>query len=157
MFLGLDPSSSKVGMCVTLKGGSILTSGSWDVRGHKGKWLPGEIPGKLSDFEDRLAGFIASHPITDAAVEQLSVAHNMDTVRKIAYFEAACLMVCWRGIGNVHSVKTTTARKLVLGHGGLSKEKAHPLLESLAGRKLDPDEADAYLFALYAEAMWGRG
>lgn len=127
----------------------VVYTATWDARGHKGKWLPGEIPARLAATGDWLIQLLADLNVKRAVVEEVSVSHNMDTVRKIAYFESVCMLSCAMLKLPVLSVKTTSARKAVLGKGNLKKEQAHPMLEKLAGRGLMPDEADALLFAYY--------
>lgn len=148
-YVGIDPSSSRVGIAVI--GPVGVFTAEWDVRGHPGKWQADELPIALWRYQKKLDGFLRELRPAVAAIEQLSVSHNMDTVRKIAYFEAASIIACMRKKVAVYSVKTTTARKRVLGKGNITKPDTIPMLESLIGAKLGPDEADAVLFAMYAQ------
>jgi Holliday junction resolvasome RuvABC endonuclease subunit len=150
-FLGVDPSSSKVGLVVVDLGGIIVKSETWDVRGHSGKWDNELIPVALHKYAVELNSFLSGITIRCAGVEQLSVTHNMDTVRKIAYFEAISLATL------AGRVKNTTAKKKVLGKGNLNKEKAREALEHIHGRTFEPDEADALLFAEYARRTYMTG
>lgn len=152
-YAGIDPSSSKCGIAVIELSGDavdIVDLQTWDVRGHKGKWRQDEIPEKLKAFTKNLAVYLMAQRVGNAAVELLSVQHNMDTVRKIAYFEGAALLACSEAGIPVESMRTTQARKRVFGKGNAKKEEVRALLEKRFSRHLSPDEADALTLAIAA-------
>lgn len=154
---GIDPSSSRCGIAIVAVDGVANSSTfiddiqTWDVRGHKGKWLQEEIPGKLDAFAKNLAAYLIAKKVDRAVVELLSVTHNMDTVRKIAYFEGAALLACAAARIPVESMRTTQARKLVFGKGNIGKDEVRIVLEEMFQRRLTPDEADALVLAIAAQ------
>lgn len=140
-FVGIDPSSTATGLVVVGPRGGIRYTSSWlrpkkgevlDWMGEYYKWLTVELRS------------IRANAIT-AAVEQLSVSQNMDTVRKIAYFESLALLCCIQNGLDTHQVKATSVRKLVYGAGNLSKKQVFEKNCKQHGNKLFKDHGGAAL------------
>lgn len=153
LFLGLDPSSNKIGFAIVDQDGELVKKNTFGFRPKEG-WTDTNIgPGVLWAF-GYLAGEINAirhrhndEDIEGASVELVAVTRNMDTVRKIAYFEAACMMASsWFEIP-VRQVRVTSARLKILGKGNLKKEQTQEILEHGYG-ELTLDESDALLLAL---------
>jgi Holliday junction resolvasome RuvABC endonuclease subunit len=83
---------------------------------------------------------------------------NMNTVRKIAYFESVCLYKA--GEWNTPSmlIKTSTARKQAWGNGSLDKPDVYKLVSKLVQlaepKKGGFDQADSYTIAKGARKLW---
>lgn len=140
-FVGIDPSSTSTGLAVVGPRGGIKYTSSW-VRPKKGDifdWMV-EYYGWITR-ELRSISVTAGH----AAVEQLSVSQNMDTVRKIAYFEALALLACIQNNISVNQVKATSVRKVVYGAGNLSKKQVYEKNAERYGKKLFKSHGKAAL------------
>jgi Holliday junction resolvasome RuvABC endonuclease subunit len=58
------------------------------------------------------------------AIEHLAVFQNKEVVRALSHFECAAIIAAKRVVPVVFSVRTTTARMHVYGHGNMSKDEA---------------------------------
>lgn len=158
-YVGLDPSSNRIGMSLVDSSRKLLARDTFSFKPKKGwddknmgeglLWAVGFLASKLGEWRDR--AIADEDPIELVAVELVAVTRNMDTVRKVAYFEAACMLAAaWAGL-RVQQVRVTTARKSAFGKGlgGLSKEQAYERLVPLYG-EMGLDEADATVLGLWA-------
>lgn len=118
-----------------------------------------DIAENLVRFETFFLNFVDGHEVRAAAVERLSVAHNMNTVRRIAYFEGAALAVlgaCMVPV--VVTANVATARSTVFGKGVVKAKTdvvRHVHNEGGVYNALTPDECDALVMARYAAIRYG--
>lgn len=146
---GLDPSSNKVGFAIVENGLPVQVV-NWKFKPKEG-YNESNVAIALADAFRQIWSVMYDAKLDVLAVEKVSVTMNMDTVRKIAYFEAVCMMVgADLGIP-VHQIRTTSARKAVLGSGKLSKDEVLMLARTVYDDTLTADEADAVVLAHWAE------
>lgn len=94
-------------------------------------------------------------------IEQVSVSFNVNTIRKISYFEAVAMIVAASHGTEVIQIKPSQARKIALGKGSLSKDECYDLILAHVGAsnwfwtapvnaklKGGSDETDALVCAL---------
>jgi len=141
--MGIDPSSTKIGIAVVEDGRVLHYETLLGVRKDT------SLARSLSEVQSEVAKLCRLWKPERIAIEQVSVTFNMNSVRKIAYFEAACMMgAATRTKTDVRSMKTTSARKQGLGNGGLSKEQAVTRVREMFSDDISGDEADAIVLAL---------
>lgn len=163
-YMGIDPSSSFIGLVITDANGKIL---------HREQYATG-----LVGTADPVANAIAMHKAyvhmrsimsrfepDVVVIEELASAMNLKTVRAIMYFEAiAMIAVIDQGL-LLKKLVASSMRRAVFGNGGFSKEKCAEIVRQYTGitgmhlpteraRKLVPvftdDETDAYAYCLWA-------
>ena len=155
--LGIDPSSTCCGVAIVDRGGLVDTS-AWDKKPSL------SAAANLYDYYLWQCAYIRSMTPDMACVEFLSVSRNMDSVRAVSHFQAAAVLAC-KSEGNmlVVEARVTSARKVVLGRGNLSKEEAWKIVRERFPehkfRRADKggmDEADALVLALAGPAIAER-
>lgn len=156
--LGIDPSSSVCGVALAYRGEDdepralkidSFFAKSVDKIDHDG------LAQNMEDFRNFVNRFVKPSRPDVVVIEQVHVQHNVNTVRKIAYFEAVGILCAnWWG-ADLFMVQATKARRIVLSKGTLSKENAE--LEVRArwpnlgwkpkGKPGADDETDAWCLA----------
>lgn len=159
--LGVDPSSTVTGLAVAVDDAPIWS----DVFRTDPKKT---VDTNLWAFISHLGTLWQMHGTFDlVVVEKVSVQWNVNTIRKIAYFEAASMIKAAAEGAKVQQVQATKARRLVLGKGTLSKEACYDLLMSDESTKSGwfwqrpknaksdggMDETDAVVLALAGPAL----
>jgi len=147
--LGVDPASKKAGLAVVDRRYDKILSTEQFVSDPKAGH-----PQNMLDFWQRVGFLIVRHGVTHVGVERVHVSYNLNSVRLIAYFEAAAMMAGQAANCQVEQIVVTSARKRVLGSGKLKKADAIQQLKrkyivrqhNLTG--LSDDEWDAVLMAL---------
>lgn len=141
--LGVDPSSGKSGLAI------------WDGQKviYRSVWIASKtrsLPGNLAAFALEVEKLCGKHKVEKVMIEKVSVSWNVNTIRKIAYFEAAAMLAAkMNGVDKIEQINVTSARKKVLGNGGLSKIESNELIRKKVNDQLmGPDEADAVLLAM---------
>ena len=143
---GLDASSDRFGFAV-VDGDELVESRLCRFRPKEG-WNSTNVAGGLLRAYHELGALLRLYEPCALAVELVSVTTNMDTVRKIAYFEAAGLLAGSSQGLFVEQVRATTVRKGVLGKGNLKKKQVHEMIQDRYGA-MSEDEADATVLALW--------
>jgi Holliday junction resolvasome RuvABC endonuclease subunit len=145
--LGVDPSSSVTGLCI-VRDAKYESSFLWPTP-QKDTKDDDQLAHALLMFEVFLAGFCADK-VDRVVIERVSVSWNVNTIRRIAYFESAALRYAARINAKVTLIQATSARRVVLGKGTLSKEACGDLVrQALKKPKLSLDECDAYVLAMH--------
>jgi len=152
--LGVDPSSSVTGLAVAIDDELTHT----EVFRADPKI---DIERNMAAFRDRLIQMWFEFGTVDiVVVEKVSVQWNVNTIRKIAYFEAVAMLRGADAGCAVIPVQATRARKTVLGSGGLSKEVCYGMMKEMFPHRvwLGPkeggmDETDAAVLALAGPAL----
>ena len=143
LVLGLDTSSSKAGIALLDDKYKLKKLDLWKKDKKKDHYA------NLLDFHNYVGKFL---PVDLVVVEKVSKSRNLNTVRLLAYFEAACLLAAQKhGIEILH-ISPKTARKNGFGSGSLSKDaiymmankKYGPLLEYEKGGN---DQSDSLCLA----------
>lgn len=164
--LGIDPSSSATGF-------AVVQHGAKPVITHTELWIPRALMHKddwtiyaenLVKFQQRVTTMIASYKITHVVVEKVSVSMNPNTIRKIAYYESACMAgversnhgVAGSKVPEIRLVQASSARRHTLGAGGLSKEASAAALRALYPEMEEKslDECDAVVLAIAAPQLF---
>jgi Holliday junction resolvasome RuvABC endonuclease subunit len=126
--LGIDPSSA-------LSGGALVE--------HKGKkrrlkktmiWKKEEKrshPWNLESWFHTVGQWIDETDPDMACIESLSVSRGAQVTRMIAFYQAIAVLACRLKGVMVIETRVSTARMLVLGNGGLSKEDAHKAVKKM--------------------------
>lgn len=117
-----------------------------------------EIEKNMAMFERHL--FSLSRVVPDVVVvEKVSVSWNVNTIRKIAYYEAVAMIYSHGQGADLQQVQATKARRIVLGKGNLSKEKCYDIVVEKYPRdwakpnKGGMDETDAFVLAMAGPAL----
>ena len=141
--LGVDPASARSGIAL-LDGERLVHSEQWTVTRALA------LPTNLAMFAARISILIHELEVELVRIERVHSVQNLDTVRKIAYFEAAA-MIAAAGRAEVEQMGISRARKLALGDGSLRKEAAAEIIRARYGEQLSLDECDAITVALAIE------
>lgn len=110
-----------------------------------------EIHHALSRFKGRIDHLITVYGVTTVRVELVSVSMNLNTVRRIAYFEAMPLLSAAQHGVPVEQLRTTTACKRAMGKGNAKKHERQAWVTRVLGSAPSEDEADAAVFAMARE------
>lgn len=144
--VGIDPSSTKIGVAVFIDG--------------KFQWADTFETDKKKSLEKNLSNYLQwLISVYDLIPEKIDVtvvesAHssirNVQTIKKIAYYESISLLAASDTGTKAIQIAATSARKNAFGNGHLKKDEIDMLV-----RKLEPgyefkskDETDAYCLAL---------
>jgi Holliday junction resolvasome RuvABC endonuclease subunit len=152
--VGVDPSSSCSGVAYMDRKGLLLTD-TWK------RPSSGSAPERLYQFHEWLIGWLRRVGVPDmAAVEFLSVERNAQSTRVVSHYQSAAVLACKRLGVVVVEGRVSTARKIALGSGALSKRDAFDAVKRLYpnhdfGRfdKGGSDRADAVVMALAARTL----
>lgn len=152
--LGVDPSSSCVGLSLVVDGDLVWTR----------IWKPSKPKdthaNKLKEYEGWLKFQVRLANPDIAAVEKLRHTRNANAARVISYYEGVSLLVCAKRVVIVKSIQVTQARSHSLGRGNLSKEDSFKAVKRLFPshkfRHFDQgggDESDATILAISAPSV----
>lgn len=140
--MGVDPSSGKSGLAVW-DGQKVIHSELWIADKKK------PLASNIAAFALRVESVIGKHRVNKVMIEKVSVSWNVNTIRKIAYFESAAMLSASMNSVPSELINVTSARKKVLGNGGLSKVESNTMIrDMLKDQLLGPDECDAILLAM---------
>jgi len=116
--LGVDPSSTSIGIAKYDKG-KIVYFDNWKKDSKKG----------LEDNLISYSAFLESvFPANIVVIEDLSVPLNLNTVKKISYYQGLTIYLSAKWKSEVVLMRPTEARKLAYGKGNLSKEKVYEIV-----------------------------
>lgn len=151
--LGVDPSSTCTGLALTERERLILTA-TWK------RPSAGSAPQRLFEFEEWLYGWLRGTMPDLAAVEFLSVERNAQSTRVVSHYQAASVIACKRVGLVVVEGRVSTARKMTLGSGSLSKRDAYDRVRAMfPGHGFSHfdrgggDETDATVMSLAARQL----
>lgn len=143
--LGLDTSSSKAGIA--------LIDDEYNLK-HLDLWKKNKKKDHYENLLDWYSHVESLMPVDLVAIEKVSKSRNLNTVRLLAYFEAAALLVAQRHDVEIYHVSPMTARAKGFGNGKLSKEaiylmaqKEYKDFEFLPYEKGGNDMSDAVTLA----------
>jgi Holliday junction resolvasome RuvABC endonuclease subunit len=156
--LGVDPSSNTTGLALVR--GDHGSAGLWTVV-HAAIWQPtkgDELSDRLWDLAKAVGSLSNTWGVDVVCVEKVHVTMNMDTVRKLAYHEAAAMigpMVLQSPrLQGIMQVSVNHARKIAFGKN-CKKEEAyelmtsgHPYVPWLPFNKGGSDQVDAAVSAV---------
>lgn len=149
--LGIDPASGQAGLCLVDTATDTVLAHETNVAYKPAKDSLPELTmsRSLDAWEQRIEALLLVHRIDLVVVEKVSVSWNLDTVRKIAYFEAAAMLAARRAGVDAIMVQVTSARKEALGSGKLKKEECDAIVRAnhpeISWASMD--ETDAYVLA----------
>ena len=146
LILGLDTSSTKSGIALLNGNKTIKTLDLWKKDKKKEKYQ------NLHDWYEFVQTLF---PVDLVVIEKVSKSRNLNTVRLLAYHEAAVLLAAEKwGIEILH-ISPMTARKQGLGNGRLKKEAVYSMVKHkyknknfLEYDKGGNDQTDAVVLAL---------
>lgn len=122
--VGIDPSSSCTGVAL-VENKQLLLTDAW----HKPK--SGSAPDRLVDCFLWLQNWLSSNNPDVAVIEFLSVVRNAEATRIISHYQSICALACkLRGL-LVIEARVTSARKVALGKGNLSKEDSYKMIKKM--------------------------
>jgi len=113
LVLGLDTSSSKSGIAIVNEKYDLEHLELWTKDKKKDHYA------NLLDFHNYVSKLF---PVDLVVVEKVSKSRNLNTVRLLAYFEAACLLAAQRNSTEIYHISPKTARSKGFGNGKLDKE-----------------------------------
>jgi Holliday junction resolvasome RuvABC endonuclease subunit len=161
-FIGVDPSSTKTGLVAVQEDGFAMRAATFVAvygKSKKPEDVTKDISENLIRFESFFLSFVEGLNIKAAVVERLSVAHNMNTVRRIAYFEGAALAsLAATMVPIIAQTNVSTARAHVFGKGvAKAKTDVVRIVRGWGGvyEQLTEDECDALVMARYAAIRYG--
>lgn len=113
--ISIDPSSTCTGVAF-LKNGEVQEFAHWN------KNKKASLNANLYDYSLFLRRFRAKRKIDIVASEEVSHSRNVNTIRKIAYFESIGLLLAGEWKAKIMLFKPASHRKLALGNGNFTKE-----------------------------------
>lgn len=135
--IGVDPSSTSIGIAKYEKG-KVSYYDNWKKNKEK------SLEENLVNYSNFLESIF---PANIVVVEDLSVPLNLDTVKKISYYQGLTIYLATKWKSEVVLMRPTTARKLAHGKGNLSKEKVYEIISKKYNvgdfKKGGADQADA--------------
>lgn len=152
--MGVDTSSSCTGI-VVLDSGVIVESGIWKPLNKKAL-----ASDRLFEYSQWIKAKLYQHRPDVVAVSSTSFSRNANTTRVLARYEGVTVAAAKLYSAHVIDIKDSTARKLVLSKGSLSKEAAYqevimlnPDYNWLPMGKGGDDLTDAWTFAKAAPSL----
>jgi Holliday junction resolvasome RuvABC endonuclease subunit len=167
--MGIDPSSSVIGLAVVDQGGELVWHEAWET-GLVGTKEPELVATAMGNLRVQLMERMAYYKPEIIVIEQLAVAQSLNTVRAIMYFEATA-MLAWKEYESFNSFAphlfkpvATSMRAKVFGKGNLSKEQTSQIIRKALGKEemhlptprsrkevpvFTDDECDAYAYGCY--------
>jgi Holliday junction resolvasome RuvABC endonuclease subunit len=146
LILGLDTSSTKSGIALLNERKTLKSLDLWKKDKKKTAYE------NLLDWQNYVETLF---PVDLVVIEKVSKSRNLNTVRLLAYHEAAVLLSAQKwGIEILH-ISPMTARKQGLGNGRLKKEAIYTMVKSKYKKKKflefdkgGNDQTDAVTLAL---------
>lgn len=143
--MGVDPASGKSGIAVVdVERRKLVHSEQWTTTRALG------LATNLAMFAAKVSILLQELEVEEVHVERVSSSMNLDTVRKIAYYEAAAMIAC-AGRAKVVQMNISSARKAYFGKGNIDKHLAIDHIRAEFGQHLTPDECEAIMYALVEE------
>lgn len=135
--LGVDPSSTCTGLAKK-KGNKYVYKDIWKRNDKK------NLSWNLVSYGEFLESLF---PAQVVVIEDLSVPLNLDTVKKISYFQGLTIYIAEKWGAEVVLLRPSTARKAALGKGNLNKQEVYDKIseqhELLPFKKGGGDQSDA--------------
>jgi Holliday junction resolvasome RuvABC endonuclease subunit len=141
MRCGVDPASGTTGIAFVDDNDNVVETAVFTAN----KKLP--IASQMMLFHKMFTVLCKKHKPRIVVVEKVSVSWNLDTVRKIAYYEAIAMLVAEKHKATVLQINVGSARKKALGKN-MPKEAAAEVVREKYGQLLSLDETDAIVCAL---------
>jgi Holliday junction resolvasome RuvABC endonuclease subunit len=154
--LGVDPSSTICGVSIVNASDGEVIEFSHHVSNKKLDL--GERVWKFAKYLDK---FRAKRKIIAVGIEEDSVSRNLNTVRKISYFESVALLKAGQWGATSLLIKPSTARKLTLGkgNGNLKKDQVFDMMSNeykFTDGKAGLDECDAVVIGIAAQKLYDK-
>ena len=131
LVLGLDTSSSKAGIALIDNKNKLVELDLWKKDKKKNHYE------NLLDFHPYVGRLL---PVDLVVIEKVSKSRNLNTVRLLAYFEAACLLAAQKHGTEILHISPVTARKNGFGNGKLTKEAIYTMANKKYGPLLPYDK-----------------
>lgn len=152
IILSCDPSSTISGICILQDDQPIYI-------GHFSSNKKEDIGTRLYNFGEHLQKIKNKNKFDLVVVELMAMARNTGTARILSYFAAIPLLKAGQWNVPTKEIRTTSARKSVLGKGNLTKLEVYQQLSvqySLSEYNSGgSDESDALLLGLCAYKEYG--
>jgi crossover junction endodeoxyribonuclease RuvC len=144
--LGIDPGSRITGY------GIIESDGNHNVYVTSGciRTEYADHPRRLKVIFDSLQQLLDEHQPHETAIEQVFLAHNVDSALKLGQARGAALTACMSRNQLVGEYSARSIKQAVVGNGGASKEQVQHMVKILLSLNESPqsDAADALAVAL---------
>jgi Holliday junction resolvasome RuvABC endonuclease subunit len=161
--MGVDPSSTTTGYAIVehpaVAGIDLAIHECTTYTSNPKQPIEVNMAELISTLTSACANILA--PPDVMIVEKVSVRWNVNTVRKIAYFEAAAMLQAAYWNVPVIQVQATKARRLALGKGNLKKTECYAQVKKEYTQiKYKPfsegggDQTDALVLALAGPALY---
>lgn len=131
LVLGLDTSSSKAGIVLLDGKFKLKKLDLWTKDKKKDHYA------NLLDFHTYIGTLM---PVDLVVIEKVSKSRNLNTVRLLAYFEAACLLAAQKHNVEILHISPKTARKHGFGNGMMHKEVVYRMASKKYGPLLEYDK-----------------
>jgi Holliday junction resolvasome RuvABC endonuclease subunit len=146
LILGLDTSSTKSGIALINSKKELLEIDLWKKDKRKNLFE------NLQNWQEYVGSLM---PVDLVVIEKVSKARNLNTVRLLAYHEAAAFIKAHEFGTEILHISPMTARKKGLGNGKLNKQAVYNMIktkyknqEFLPYDKGGNDQTDAVCLAL---------
>lgn len=148
LVLGVDPSSSRTGICL-VDGEKIIAKGSWSPSRKK------DTPSvRLTEFYSWMNKKLEFEAPKLTVVEIIAFNRSHQTTRILSRYEGATIIAATMWGSDIYEARVSEGRKVVLGKGNLSKEESVEQVSAMYPEfTFNHDEADALVLALYGTHM----
>lgn len=144
--IGIDPGSHSAGIAV-VEGEKFIFSQKVDSL-TDAKWDDNDLGDLMVEFMLTVQEVIDKYEPQLLVVELTSVPKNMHTNKLLAYWEACAIIAASMSKIEIKRMRTTEARRIVLGKGNIKKEQAITMICDSYNMAFDSDEAEALIFAI---------
>ena len=142
LLLGIDPGLAATGWGLIDGGHRVVACGTF-------RTLPGPASPRLLQIVTELAGVLGSHPVAEAALEELFMGRNATSAIGVAQARGAILAALAAADVPVHEYKPAHIKATLTGYGMAGKAQMARML-ALQGvkHKMDDHAADAVAIAI---------
>jgi crossover junction endodeoxyribonuclease RuvC len=145
--IGIDPGSRFTGFGVIVKGAR-----DWQYAEHGVVNIPERLPlaGRLAFLAEHLRPVWQRWPGATSVIERVFLGKNVDSAFKLGHARGICLLLAAEASSPVVEYATRSAKKIVTGHGGATKEHVQLIVNQLlnAPKTMALDASDALALAL---------
>lgn len=147
--MGVDPGSKNAGVAI-LQDDKLIHFARLDFKTNS---TSQGFAKELNNFYNYTNQLVRLYKPDIIVVEHTSVNNNLNTTKVLSYFEAIVLAVAGANNTTVERIRTTSARKRVLGKGNIVKKEAIKIINEKYKKIFDDDVAEAILFALCGKSL----
>lgn len=137
--LGIDPGLSLTGYGIVDAGRPVRAVAAGVVRTDP----RAPIAERLNELFDDLGAMIAEYHPTEAAIEEVFVNRNLQTVTSVGRASGVAILAVARAGLRITEYTPSAVKLAVTGYGGAAKEQVQAMVARRLGLTAAPDPADA--------------